>query len=312
MTRLTARRGLLALALVVCRPAGRTRRPVQPPVPVTAAVAERRAVPFELAATGTVEPIQTVAVQPQVSGPIVRIAFTRGPGGDEGAGALRDRPPALPGRAGAGRGRPGAGQGPGRERRRRDASRYSELAEKEYVTAQQYEQVAHRRRGRRRRTWPASQAAVEQARLNLQYATIRAPIAGRTGSLRVREGNLVRTTDAHAAGHHQPDPSDPGRGSPCPRRNLPLIQQHRGETLAVRAAPVSGGTPERRHAGLRGQRGGHHHRDHPAQGLLSQRRRRALAGRVRERAAPALRRHRTRWWCRPPRWSRASRGASCS
>jgi membrane fusion protein, multidrug efflux system len=77
MTRLTARRGLLALALVLpaCR---KDPTPVPPPVPVTAALAERRDVPFELAATGTVEPIQTVAVQPQVSGPIVRIAFKEG------------------------------------------------------------------------------------------------------------------------------------------------------------------------------------------------------------------------------------------
>jgi len=33
---------------------------------------------------------------------------------------------------------------------------------------------------------------VDQARLNLEYSTIRAPISGRTGSLLVREGNLVR------------------------------------------------------------------------------------------------------------------------
>ena len=34
--------------------------------------------PYELAATGTVEPIQTVAVQAQVSGPIVQVAFREG------------------------------------------------------------------------------------------------------------------------------------------------------------------------------------------------------------------------------------------
>ena len=66
------------------------------------------------------------------------------------------------------------------------------LAEKEYVTAQQYEQARTDAAAADGDAWPASQAAVEQARLNLQYATIRAPIAGRTGSLLVREGNLVR------------------------------------------------------------------------------------------------------------------------
>jgi multidrug efflux system membrane fusion protein len=66
---------LVAIPLAGCK---EEALPPAPPVPVTLATAERRAVPFELSATGTVEPLQTVAVQPQVSGPIVRIAFTEG------------------------------------------------------------------------------------------------------------------------------------------------------------------------------------------------------------------------------------------
>src|SRR2546422_10440480 len=38
----------------------------------------------------------------------------------------------------------------------------------------------------------ADSAAVANARLNLEWAAIRAPIGGRTGRLLVREGNLVR------------------------------------------------------------------------------------------------------------------------
>src|SRR3954470_5052759 len=49
-----------------------------PAVPVTVATAERRAMPFELAATGTVEPIQTVAVQAQVGGVLRRVGFKEG------------------------------------------------------------------------------------------------------------------------------------------------------------------------------------------------------------------------------------------
>jgi multidrug efflux system membrane fusion protein len=41
----------------------------------------------------------------------------------------------------------------------------------------------------------ANKAAVENARVQLQYATIRAPIAGRTGALMVHAGNLVRAND---------------------------------------------------------------------------------------------------------------------
>jgi multidrug efflux system membrane fusion protein len=80
---------------------------------------------------------------------------------------------------------------------------------------------------------------VDQARLNLQYATIRAPISGRTGSLLVREGNLVRGTT-----------SEPlvtiNRLRPIlvrfavPADNLPLIQAHLGKDLVVRAEPSGG------------------------------------------------------------------------
>ena len=45
---------------------------------VTVATAERRTIPFELPATGTVEPLQTVAVQAQVGGQLRRIAFKEG------------------------------------------------------------------------------------------------------------------------------------------------------------------------------------------------------------------------------------------
>src|SRR6185436_12278944 len=42
----------------------------------------------------------------------------------------------------------------------------------------------------------ADQAAVANARLNLSYCEIHAPIAGRTGNLLVHAGNLVKVNDA--------------------------------------------------------------------------------------------------------------------
>jgi len=41
----------------------------------------------------------------------------------------------------------------------------------------------------------ANRAAVQNAKVQLQYATIRAPISGRTGALMVNAGNLVRAND---------------------------------------------------------------------------------------------------------------------
>ena len=46
-----------------------------------------------------------------------------------------------------------------------------------------------------RRHGRADRAAVDNAKVQLQYATIAAPISGRTGALMVHEGNLVRAND---------------------------------------------------------------------------------------------------------------------
>ena len=44
-------------------------------------------------------------------------------------------------------------------------------------------------------TVSADKAAVENATVQLDYATIKSPISGRTGALMVHEGNLVRAND---------------------------------------------------------------------------------------------------------------------
>jgi multidrug efflux system membrane fusion protein len=232
---------LAAFALAAC--SERAAQP-QPRVPVTIGAAERRDVPFELAATGTVEPLQTVAVQPQVGGPIVRIAFREGQ--DVAKGQILFQIDPRPFQAALAQ----AEAILSRDRAQaanaeQEAKRYAELAQREYVTAQQYDQ-ARTVSAAAAATLAASDAAVEEARLNLQYATIRAPIGGRTGSLRVREGNLVRPTDpTPLVTINQIRPILVRFAVPA--ANLPLIQRHRGDTLAVRAEPVGGGTPSEGH-----------------------------------------------------------------
>ena len=226
---------LCALALAGC---AEESAPPPPPVPVTVGVAERRAVPFELLATGSVEPLQAVAVQPQVSGPITRIAFREGQDVTRGQVLFQIDP--RPFQAALARAeailRRDRAQAANAEQ---EARRYAELAEQEYVTAQQHDQ-ASTTAAAAAATLAASEAAVAEARLNLQYATIRAPIAGRTGSLRVREGNLVRAGDAQPLVRINQIRPILVRFA-VPASNLPLVQQYRGEGLVVRAEPVGGG-----------------------------------------------------------------------
>jgi multidrug efflux system membrane fusion protein len=234
---ITYRALLAALPLAAC---AEKKAPPPPPVPVTVAVAERRAIPFELPATGTVEPIQTVSVQAQIAGVLQRVAFKEGDEVKRGqvlfeldprpyrsalqqASAILNRDSAQAANAA------------------KEAQRYQSLVEKEYVTAQQYEEI-RTNAAATKATLAASEAAVEQARLNLQYATIRAPISGRTGSLLIREGNLVRANSSEPLVKiNQLRPIQVRFAVPA--TNLPLIQTHLSEKLVVRAEPSGGGDP---------------------------------------------------------------------
>ena len=228
---------LVAITLAGCKDEA---LPPSPPVPVTLATAERQAVPFELSATGTVEPVQTVAVQPQVSGPIVRIAFTEGQDVQKGQVLFQIDP--RPFQAALARAEAILERDRAQEANaKQEAGRYAELAKQEYVTAQQYDQ-ARTAAAAAAATLAGSEAAVSEARLNLQYATIRAPISGRTGSLRVREGNLVRSNEATPLVTINQIRPILVRFA-LPAANLPLIQKYRREELVVRAEPVGGGQP---------------------------------------------------------------------
>ena len=227
--------GVLAVALAGCE---EEALPPAPAVPVTLAVVERQAVPFELAATGTVEPLQTVSVQPQVSGPIVRVAFREGQ--DVEKGQVLFQIDARPYQAAAARAEAILERDKAQEANaRQEAARYAELAQQEYVTAQQYDQ-ARTAAAAAAATLAASEAELAEARLNLQYATIRAPIAGRTGSLRVREGNLVRASEPMPLVTINQIRPILVRFA-VPAANLALIQERRSDKLVVRAEPVGGG-----------------------------------------------------------------------
>src|SRR3954470_7217730 len=161
-----------------------------PSVPVEVAPAVQISAPVELSANGIVEPLQTVHVQAQVGGLIQSVNFREGDAVSRGQvlfrldprpfeNALRQAQAAL------------ARDAAQAANAARDADRYKALVAKDYVTRTQADQV-EANAASLRATLVSDSAAVETARLNLAYATITAPIAGKTGSLLVREGNLVK------------------------------------------------------------------------------------------------------------------------
>jgi multidrug efflux system membrane fusion protein len=222
---------LTLAALAACSKPAPPRRTL--PV-VQVATAERRDVPVILQATGTVEPIQTAQVAAQVDGIIEQVAFREGDEVSQGQVLFRIDPrpyQAALAQAEAALARDLAML----ESAGRDAQRFEELAAREYVTAQQLDQ-ARTSQASLSATLRADSAAVMRARLDLDRASVRAPISGRAGSILVRPGNLVRAgsgTPLVVINQLRPILVR----FPVPATELPALQKATGSVPAI-ALPV--------------------------------------------------------------------------
>jgi multidrug efflux system membrane fusion protein len=164
--------------------------PPRPPVPVAVAAAITGTVPITLVSNGTVEPMQSVAVQPQTAGPVMAVRFAEG---DEvRAGQVLFELDPRPAQAALAQARALVA----RDRAtaaaaRADADRYARLVSQGYVTQSQADQQRATAEAIGA-TIAGNEAAVRTAQLDLSYTTIRAPISGKTGAINVRVGNQVR------------------------------------------------------------------------------------------------------------------------
>lgn len=230
-------RSLLALAAALACGAcsKKAAKPPSSPVPVTAAAAHRADVPYEIEANGVVSPISTSAVTAQVDGLITRVAFREGQDVEKGALLFQIEPRpyvAAYQQALANLARDKETNANAQA----EVQRYADLVKQDYVTKEQADQQKATA-GSAAATVQADEAAVENAKFNLDNTKIRAPISGRTGGLLVREGNVVHagsTTPLVVINQISPILVR----FPIPSTDLPLIQ-HYGSSgqLAVTAVP---------------------------------------------------------------------------
>lgn len=164
-----------------------------PAVAVTVAPVIRKAVPLQLRVIGTVEPSSSVAVRSQVTGELTSVTFKEGDDVRRGQPLFHlDRRPleAALQQAQANLERDTAQAANAAAQ----AKRMSELAARGIATREQVD-TSQANANALQATLEADRAAVENASVQLQYATIEAPISGRTGALQVHPGNLVRAND---------------------------------------------------------------------------------------------------------------------
>jgi multidrug efflux system membrane fusion protein len=163
-------------------------------VPVATALVAEKPIPLELNVIGSVEAFSTVAVRAQITGALTSVNFKEGDDVRKGQALFTlDRRPleaALEqARANLQRDTAQAANA------KAQAQRYQDLAARGIATKEQVDTTTTAAAALEA-TLGADRAAVENATVQLQYATIAAPISGRTGALMVNEGNLVRGNDA--------------------------------------------------------------------------------------------------------------------
>jgi membrane fusion protein, multidrug efflux system len=175
--------------------AGKAAPKGPPAVPVTVVRVQQETVPVRLNAIGNVEAYLTVALKARVDGQIVEVNFREGQAVKKGDVLFRiDARPydAALRQAEANALRDAAA----RDQARSQDRRYQELLEKNFVSKEAYAQI-RTNAATAEATAKASQAALENARLNVEYCTIRSPLDGFVGRVLLQAGNMVRANDTN-------------------------------------------------------------------------------------------------------------------
>jgi membrane fusion protein, multidrug efflux system len=216
------------------------------PVPVSVGHAAQKPIPLTIEVIGSIEASSTVSIRAQVTGELNSVNFKEGDDVREGQVlfSLDQRPlQATLAQAEANLARDTAQAA----NAAMQATRAAELAERGIATREQVE-TATSSSNALQATLAADRAAVDNARVQLQYATIPAPISGRTGALMVHPGNLVRANDtAPLVVINQVTPIFVSFA--IPEAQLPLLKQYlaRGAVQVEADPPTGEGAPSQGH-----------------------------------------------------------------
>ncbi|MFN8589452.1 MAG: efflux RND transporter periplasmic adaptor subunit [Candidatus Eisenbacteria bacterium] len=241
--RLSRPLSLLALACLALVPAACAKKqpPRSPRSSVTVAPVERRDVPVVLLASGVVDPIESAGIGSQVGGMVTRIAFQEGDEVRAGqplieldprpfratlqqaqATLARDRAQAAVARA--------------------EAARAAQLRAQELLSQAEHDAKLAAAEALAA-TVSADSAAVQRARLDLEYATIRSPIAGRAGEVHVHVGDYVKAaTSEPLVTVNRTSPVDVR--FTLPEGDAALVRRRAGSGLRVFARLASGDSTE--------------------------------------------------------------------
>jgi membrane fusion protein, multidrug efflux system len=167
-----------------------------PPVPVLAATVEQKDIPIQVHAIGAVEAYSTVSVKTQITGELTGVFFKEGDDVKKGQliFTLDKRPLEADVRRAQGALARDEAQA---ANALTDQRRYEALVKVGVISTQEYERVAANAEALAAAV-RADRGALENAKVQLVYASIYSPINGRTGNLLVHQGNMIKANDVPA------------------------------------------------------------------------------------------------------------------
>ncbi|HUT84056.1 MAG TPA: efflux RND transporter periplasmic adaptor subunit [Thermodesulfobacteriota bacterium] len=240
----TARFGFLlglAVFMISCSPKAKEQSRQARVAPVTVATAIQKDVPVQVYAIGNVEAYSTLSVKVQIGGELVKVYFKEGQFVKKGEPLFLIAP--RPYEAALKQAEANLARDTAQAKNAdMEARRYADLLKEGVIAQEQYDQRQTNAAALNAGV-EADKAAVENARLQLEYCSIRSPIDGRTGDLKVDRGNIVKANDIPLVVITQITPIYVGFS--VPEKELPEIKKYMAsEELKVEVRiPESGIKP---------------------------------------------------------------------
>lgn len=194
--------GLLVSVLVVqllaaCSDANGKKKTEVPPVPVTTAKAAERDMPVTLQVVGRGEAYESVVLKARVDGQVAAVLFAEGQHVKQGDILIRLDPTDFAARLQQAQATAARDEAL-IAKTRSDTARYTALKERNFVSEEKVNDI-RTNEAAAGANLRASQAAVELARLQLTYATIRAPFTGIVGARLVFPGSSIKVNETNLA-----------------------------------------------------------------------------------------------------------------
>jgi multidrug efflux system membrane fusion protein len=209
---------------------------------VTAGKAIAKSMPVEVKTVGTVEPYLSVRVMAQIDGQLQSIHFVEGKDVKKGDPLVTIDPASFKERLRQEEAKLAKDMAQ-LKYRSLEAGRYRRLLEKGAVSRSEFEQN-EASAGELEGAVQADRAAVEQARIDLDYCYVLSPIDGRTGSYLLHRGNIVEKNKTQLVTVNQVVPIYVKFS--VPEKVLPDVRKYAaGRTISVSAAPAGYGRGSR-------------------------------------------------------------------